>query len=491
MNNENITGGIADSLGGKQTPEEATLIMRLRIFFNFRWFAVVGIITATLLATCVFDIKFPVLPVYIICAVIAIYNITAIYLARNLDRLPTGSLVSRIRSLNIQNRTFDFIALAVLLHFTGGIENPFIFLFVLHIITASVPLPYRTVYIYATFAMLGLSLLVGLEYAGIIPHVHLQGFVSPDLYREPVYIAGLMIALVVTTYSSAYMATAIAGELRKRQREVNKLQEELLAERTMQLEAASVKITRLDEEKGRFLNFLSMATHDLKAPLTAIQGYLWLMIKGHAGDLNEKQKNILDRSSIRINELMVLINELLDIPRIEKGLLVAEMKEMSMGEVVRQVTEELRHQAIDRGLSLNVSIPDKLPPVNGSAARLKQVTTNILNNAISYTHSGEINVNVKEQDNCIRVEITDTGIGIPPADLPKLFEDFFRGSNVEVKGTGLGLSLSKRIIEAHGGKIWAESPAVNGRGSRFIFTVPVEDSSNIKTRSSSEGQSHC
>jgi len=121
----------------------------------------------------------------------------------------------------------------------------------------------------------------------------------------------------------------------------------------------------------------------------------------------------------------------------------------------------------------NWYVPQNLSTVYGSPARLQQVITNLVNNAINYTTEGEVCVRAMETDNEILVEVTDTGCGILPEDLPKVFQDFFRGSNVGSKGTGLGLSISRRIIEAHGGKIWVESPcAETGKGSRFCFTLP-------------------
>lgn len=454
------------------TPAEATLIMRLHVFYRMRWIAIFGFIVATFIAIYPLHIKFPVVPVFIICAAIAGYNLIFIYQARNLEDLPTGKVVPKIRALNYQHSTFDFLALAALLHFTGGVENPFIFLFIAYIVSTSVPLPYRTVYFYSAFVISAVTLLVLLEFYGIIPHVNLEGFALPDLYKNTGYVVGVLTALGVITLSTAYVITTVTGELRKRQRQVAVLREELLEERTRQLEHASNEISRLDEEKNRFLNFLSIAAHDLKAPLTAIQGFLWLLLKGFTGPINDKQKNILERSTIRIAELLVLISDLLDIPRIEKGQIIPEMKEISLGEVVKQATDELRDQASGKGLNLKLDMAE-CRSIYGSPARLKQVVTNLVHNAINYTDSGSVNVTLKEKENNIVFEVADTGIGIPPDELPKIFEDFFRASNATVKGTGLGLSISRRIVEAHGGKICVESPCENGTGSRFSFSIPV------------------
>jgi len=236
---------------------------------------------------------------------------------------------------------------------------------------------------------------------------------------------------------------------------------------------ASREIAKLEEEKRRFLRFVGVAAHDLKAPLTAIQGFLWVMLDGFAGPLTDKQRDMIERSSVRIKELLGLISDLLDIPRIETGQLVDEMKEVSLSEVIECCCQDLRDVAAGKGLKLEIELPEPLPEVYGSASRLQQVVTNLLSNAITYTPDGVVTVRVKEGEKDIQIEVLDTGIGVPPEDLPRLFEDFFRASNVDTKGTGLGLSISKRIVEAHGGRIWVESPCPEtNSGSRFAFTLP-------------------
>lgn len=455
------------------TPEEAALLMRRRILIRLKWLAILGVIVATLLASKVFHIGFPTLPVYIICVALAGYNLLLIYQVRRLRTEKPGMIIQKSRHYGYINTFFDLLALTTILHFTGGIENPFLFFFVFHIIIASIIQPYWMVYLLATSAILMIVLLVGLEYAGVIPHVNLVGFAPLTLYKEGGYILSVLTALAVILYATTYMTAAISGELRKRQREVVQLRERLLHEKTGELEQASKEIAKLEEEKSRFLRFLGIAAHDLKAPLTAIQGFLWVMLGGYAGEVSSKQKNMLERSTRRINELLGLISDLLDIPRIETGQLVEEMKEISLCQVVKTGCDDLRDRAKEKGLKLKVELPQAVPNIRGSTPRLQQVVTNLVSNAITYTPEGTITVRVEEEDRDIRVEVIDTGIGIPPQDLPHIFEDFFRASNVETKGTGLGLSITKRIIEAHSGTIYVESPCPeNNIGSKFTFRLP-------------------
>ncbi len=454
-------------------PEEAAFRMWLRVFYTIRWITILGILAATLVASLIFHIGFPTVVAYGVCGFLVLCNLALLYQSRRLERLPSSQVIHQARVWGTVHLLLDLAAFTVLLHFTGGIENPFIFYFVLHIIGASIILHYRAVYLLATSVIVAVALLVGLEYTGVIPHVNLAGFADPTLYRMGSYVLAVLIVLGSALFATTYMATSVAGELRKRQREVMLLSQRLLRQRTGELEQASVEIAKLEEEKSRFLRFLGIAAHDLKAPLTAIQGFLWIMLGGYSGDITEKQRNMLERSTNRIKGLLNLISDLLDIPRIETGQIVEEMKLVSLSKVIRDSVRDMRELAKQKKVKLELELAPDLPKIYGSAPRLQQVLTNLVGNAINYTLEGSVTVRVGEKKKEIQVEVIDTGIGIPPDDLPRLFEDFFRASNVESKGTGLGLAIARRIVEAHGGKIWAESPyPETGKGSRFTFTLP-------------------
>ena len=255
--------------------------------------------------------------------------------------------------------------------------------------------------------------------------------------------------------------------------ELNQINSGLLLEKTRELERISKDVDRLKEEKKRIIRFLSTITHDLRAPLSATQSCLWAIKDGYAGPVNDEQKDLLQRSTRRIDGLLSLISDLLDIPRMEAGLLVQEMKEFSFNEMVERSVDSVERLAKAKNLTLDVDLPEASPLVCGSSRRLQQVMVNLLSNAINYTEEGSVSVRVFSTEEGLRVDVADTGAGVLPQELPKLFQDFYRGSNVKSSGTGLGLSLSRRIVEAHGGKMWAESPCPEtGKGSRFSFTVP-------------------
>lgn len=244
-------------------------------------------------------------------------------------------------------------------------------------------------------------------------------------------------------------------------------------ERARELEQCFIDVDKLEEGRRQFVRFLSIVAHDLQSPLVATQSILSYIADGYTGDITDGQKDLLQRGIRRIDELLMLITDLLDVPRIEAGQLVREMQEVSLNGVIKQAVVGLDNVARQKGIELRIELPENSPRVYASSRRLQQVLINLISNAINYTRDGMVIVRVKEHENEIAVEVTDTGIGVPPDELPKIFDDFFRGRKAGKKGTGLGLSISKRIVEAHGGKLWAESPCPEtGVGSKFTFTVP-------------------
>jgi signal transduction histidine kinase len=347
------------------------------------------------------------------------------------------------------------------------------FLYLIHTTAAGIVLPKRRAYELTTLAILMAALLVFLEYAGVIPHVNLEGFVLPYRYTQSSRVVGVLVALAVLMYTCTYVSTAVSGELRRRQREVVRLRDQLLAKKTGELEQISGEVVKLEDERRHFVRFLGVVAHDLQSPLVATQSLLSYILDGYTGEITDGQRDLMQRGVRRIDGLLTLITDLLDIPRIEAGEITREMRDIPLNEVVRHSVEGLESVARQKGITLKVELPQTSPEVHGSSRRLQQVLTNLASNAINYTREGAVLIRVTESDSGAMVEVIDTGIGIPPEDLPRLFTDFFRGSNVQTKGTGLGLSISKRIIEAHGGKIWAESPChETNKGSRFAVILP-------------------
>ncbi len=231
------------------------------------------------------------------------------------------------------------------------------------------------------------------------------------------------------------------------------------------------ELAELDRLKSEFVNTVS---HELRTPLTSIMGYLSLVLAGTAGPLQEQQREFLEVVSRNTNRLANLINDLLDIQRIESGRIPVQLTPTSLASVVTQVAETFRVQAEQKGLSFTVNVPDDVPPIRADQDRLTQIIANLVSNAVKYTREGGVTISVSAADDRVEIEVTDTGIGISPADQKRIFEKFYRAEHPyvrEVGGTGLGLPIVRTMVEEHGGELRLESQP--GRGSRFIVSFPA------------------
>ncbi len=228
---------------------------------------------------------------------------------------------------------------------------------------------------------------------------------------------------------------------------------------------------RLRHTKRTAERTLSVIFHDLKAPLSAAESYNRLLLNGFVGELTAEQQNIVQKSSRRLSDLLNLASNLLDFSRVDLGDVRTE--EVSLTQVIRDCVEIMRPLANEKGLQLVVEAPEELPTVLGTAGRLKQVVTNLLSNAIKYTDSGGVTVRAREDNDCLQVDVIDTGVGISADVLSRIFDGFYDGLDIERRGAGLGLSICRKIIDSHGGRIWATSPCPEThRGSSFTFILP-------------------
>ena len=237
-----------------------------------------------------------------------------------------------------------------------------------------------------------------------------------------------------------------------------------IQEKSRQLEIAS-------QHKSQFLANMS---HELRTPLNAILGYTELMADGAYGEPSEKMLGILKRLEANGRHLLGLINDVLDLSKIEAGQLVLELSDYSIQDIAQTVRSTLEPLASDKKLAFKLELAPDLPPGHGDGRRLTQVLINLVGNAIKFTDAGEVAIKAEANSGSFYVSVCDTGPGISAVDQAKLFQEFQQADNAITRkkgGTGLGLAISKRIIEMHGGRIWVESQS--GQGSTFAFTLPV------------------
>jgi len=234
------------------------------------------------------------------------------------------------------------------------------------------------------------------------------------------------------------------------------------------------KSRQLEEASQHKSQFLANMSHELRTPLNAILGYTELMSDGAYGELSEKMLGILQRLEANGRHLLGLINDVLDLSKIEAGQLVLELSDYSIQDIAQTVRSTLEPLAADKKLGFKVEVAPRLPPGRGDGRRLTQVLINLVGNAIKFTDVGEVAIKAEANNGAFCVSVRDTGPGISAADQAKLFQEFQQADNAITRkkgGTGLGLAISKRIIEMHGGKIWVESQP--GQGSTFSFSLPV------------------
>ena len=225
--------------------------------------------------------------------------------------------------------------------------------------------------------------------------------------------------------------------------------------------------------------FLSIVSHELRTPLAAVENYLQTILGGYAGELNSKQERMLNRCVIRVTDLSGLISDVVDLARMRPEQIQADFEWFDPGEVGRESIEDARLAATDKNIQIRIQPPDEFKPIVGGRRRMRQVFSNLLNNAIKFSPP-DTAVLFKawyEKDHLI-FEVEDSGPGIPPEDLPYIFTDFFRASNVgDSPGAGLGLSIAKKIMDAHRGIILVENLTTEDgtiSGSRFSVHIPTD-----------------
>jgi len=245
-------------------------------------------------------------------------------------------------------------------------------------------------------------------------------------------------------------------------------------------QAAEAEARRLSEEKTRLeeldrakRQFLRLVTHELQAPIDAIESYLRITLEGYVP--SEKLTEIINKCIARAREERALINDLLELGHLEAIGAHARIEPVRLDEVLRNITSDFEKQAEEKRLRFTVSIATDIPPVSGTQEQFKSMWANLISNAIKYTpKNGAVTVSLHAEGRKVIGEVSDTGIGIPPEDRPRLFTEFFRARNareLEAHGTGLGLVLVKKVVEGAGGVINLESELEHG--SKFTFTIPA------------------
>ena len=440
-------------------PEEAELLRHLRQFVALRWVAVAGVLISIAAAQMIFAVQVVLAPVLVTLAGVMACNVAFWFWARSDQRLArTG------RALAHAQIATDLLGLTVLLHLTGGIENPFFLFYFFHVGFSIILLEARDVYPVTLLAIGLFAAMVISEYAGWLPHIQLAGFLADELYRQPAYVVAMLVAYATTLGLVSVVATRMMAELRRRREDQAQAQ-------VKELEQVREQLDELDRMRTFFL---ALASHDLKTPLAVAINYIQTVLDGFAGEVEPKQRKWMERSVVRLQELLQLINDFLDASQLDEARIAQELEPTSLEPIVQQVMAEISPRARDKEVTIQTTIPPSLSWVLGSPKRLHRLLINLLDNGCKFTpRGGSVTLTCTEEDDCVRIDVSDTGTGIPASYVPHIFEDYFRVRRQEfIPGAGLGLSTARRIVEAHGGKIWVESPyRPDQPGSRFTFCL--------------------
>ncbi|PIP67949.1 MAG: hypothetical protein CO035_03595 [Candidatus Omnitrophica bacterium CG_4_9_14_0_2_um_filter_42_8] len=431
------------------------LLERINWLIRLRWIALTGVILTVFVVQKVVRLSLPFFPLYLIPILIGLYNSAFFLYTRHIWKKQPEDIETRaIVFANLQIG-LDLLSLTALIHFSGGIENPFIFYFIFHMIIASILLSRRASFLQATFTACLFVSMAGLEYFNILGHHCLKGFVVNDLYMNKVYILGTSFVFITTLYLAAYMASSISVKLR--------LREKSLKEANLLL-----------EEKDRIKSeYVLRVTHDIKEHISAIQSCIDPVAEGMLGELNPGQKDLIRRAGTRTSKLIFFIKALLEITRIKLSRDI-EMKDFSIVKTAENAIILVDPRAKAKSIYMSRRIDAGVDIIKGAQVYIEETIANLLANSVKYTpKGGKVEITIEDKDGSVLIRISDNGIGIPKKELPYIFNEFYRASNakeLERDGTGLGLSMAKQVVERHNGRIWVDSE--EGRGSTFSIMLP-------------------
>jgi signal transduction histidine kinase len=425
---------------------------KIRWFIVLRWLAAAGLALVITAARFLMDIPLPLLPLYLGNLFLVVYNgIIYAVNSRLQHRIDTPDWIDKAHLLANIQILVDLSLLTYLIYFSGGLENPFVFYFIFHMIISGILLTNRSAYLQATFASLLFGLLIAAELLDLTPYPVLPSSVAAETVPLTGHV-GRFLAFSSTLYIAVYLTTTIVKKLRQRERE--------LAEQ--------------DKLKSQYVLTVS---HDIQSSLSAIDSCLQIVLQGYTGTIEEKTRDMVQRANFRTRHLLGFVRDLLDVSRMRTESDVPKER-VNLVEVIEKEVELFRQPGKDSGITLTFENLAGDVILKANRFSMEQLFNNLLGNALRYTpEGGRVTVSLRpgDQKNAVEVRIADSGIGIAPEHLPRIFDDFYRAGNAKAfteNGTGLGLAIVKRIVELHEGTIRVESEL--NRGTTFIFTISTD-----------------
>ncbi len=418
---------------------------------NLRWIAALGVVIATLLSTHILEIPLPQLELYSVAIILFIANSIYLSIYHRKIKLYQNNITSTIRRFLFIQIIIDLILLTILLHFSGGIENPFIVYYTFHLIIASILLPRFESYIVATITVMLAGILAMVEYIGIISHYQLSVFFSRGYYDNVYYITGGGFIFLTTSFVIVYLTNTISNQLRKKGQAYRQVNSKLISK---------------DQIKNEYVYQI---THDLKGHLGAIKNCLDVVLIKNSKVLNTE---FTERALNRTRKLHTFMHDLNGITQLQLSYKLA-FEKLLVRELIDKAIDLFNNEEKEKKIIFDVQINPQVKFIYGNKLLLTEVFKNLLSNSIKYSsNSVKINIHINSKDEKIRIEIKDTGIGIPENEIQNIFNEFYRASNansLDKKSNGLGLTLVKLIVEHHKGQIFAESKVNEGTSMTLIL----------------------
>jgi len=448
--------------GERFTLTERVLFGRLGWFVEVRWLAGGLALVFMALAWHVFKVRFSAVPAATVVFALFFYNAFFSLCARMLYQSERVS-TRWVRAMAHGQVVCDLVAVAALVHYIGGVENHFVLLFVFPMIVASEFFAKRTAYVYATLAAVLVNAIGWGEYAYPGAHDSLRIVVSeaplrygplvaPGAAQHPVFVLQVCFVTTFAVYATVFIASSIAGRLRQREEE---------------LEAAYEDLQSLEHVKS---NFMRKTSHELRAPVGALQSLL--RAAAHEMPPDQKGRDLVTRAVRRTEQMLDLIDDLLRYSRLRIVAARLPPEPVELAEIVRAAAELFRPRAEEKQLRLEVEAGPAA--VSGVRDSLTDLVNNLVSNAIRYTPAGgSVTVRAGTDAGRARLVVADTGIGIPADELPRIFDEFFRGREAKeavAHGTGLGMAIVQRVVQMHLGRIDVRSEV--GKGTTFTVTFP-------------------
>ena len=424
-------------------------------FIRIRWFAVFILIISNYIVKHLFNISIQEIPVYILSMILFALNVLHTIILRRITKKESSKTILIIKQeIHFQILT-DIIILTLILHYSGGIENPLILFYFFHLIIASSIFSTLKSYLYVAFTILLVALLATFECYSFIPHYNMEGFVNHELYKNTLFVFGTGFVFICTSILVVSLSHMIIS-------------------RSIKSEETYVKSNIELENKDKLKNeYVLRVTHDIKGHVAAILSCIEVIRSKIAGPLNEVQEEFANRAFERTELLSSFVKNLLNLTK-KRLKHDSELEEFLFGGLINKVVNPIQILARDRSIDFNIYVDKSIQMITGNPLAIEELYSNLLLNAVKYTPPhGHIALTVRNRYNDIITEISDSGIGIPKEELPKVFDEFYRGTNVpkDIKtGSGLGLSIVKQIVENHNGKIWVSSEL--GVWTKFTFVLP-------------------